>query len=109
VVHGIPFLNAFVALLLGWALYTLILFIDWVDALPWGLATGFELHPAEIVLFISLMFTLLITFQDKGYRWVSIGIMLIMVGGWQWSRFEATNKSELVVFNIKSPVNACKS
>lgn len=109
VVHGIPFLNAFVALLLGWALYTLILFIDWVDALPWGLATGFELHPAEIVLFISLMFTLLITFQNKGYRWVSIGIMLIMVGGWQWSRFEATNKSELVVFNSNSPVIACKS
>jgi competence protein ComEC len=109
IVHGIPFLNMGIALLLGWALYTLILFIDWVDSLPWGIATGFQLQVSEIILFLSAMLILLIVYKKKWMRWSVITLLVVMVSSWQWGRFEATEKSEWIVFNSNSPVIACKS
>lgn len=109
IVHGIPFLNAGIALLLGWALYTLISFIDWVDTLPYGIATGFELNVSEILLFLCVMLVLLIVYRKKWMRLSAMGLLVIMVSSWQWARFEATQKSEWIVFNSNSPVIACKS
>lgn len=106
--HGIPFVKTALAFLLTWSLYMLILFINWIDALPYGLATGFELSPSEIVLFICLMIVLLVLYQKKSLRWAVMAMLLLMVGNWQWNRYEATGKNEWIVFNSNSPVIAYK-
>jgi len=106
--HFIPFVNVGIAFLLGYGLYALAVFVSWVDSLPWSVATGFNLHLAEVVIFVCLMLLLTFAYRQRALRIGAIVLILALVGYWQWNRFEATQKSELVVFNSNVPVIACK-
>lgn len=106
--HFVPFLNVLIAVLLGWSLFALLKFVDWIDGLPFGVARGFELSPSEIILFVALMLSLLFFYNRKSVRYISLLLILLLVSNWQWHRYEASVNSEIVVFNSNSPVIACK-
>ncbi len=106
--HYVPFLKVLLATILGWSLFALLQFVEWVDSLPYGVATGFELTPYEVILFVALMILLLSFYRRKMLRYASIGLLVLMIGSWQWDRFHAGEESEIVIFNSNSPVIACK-
>lgn len=106
--HFIPYVNLFLAMLLGWALFALIYFVSWVDSLPYGVARGFVLSSYEVILFVAVMVLLLTFYRRKTLRYASIGLLVLMVGSWQWDRFSAKEESEVVVFNSNAPVIVCK-
>ncbi|GAB5416048.1 MAG: hypothetical protein Crog4KO_13680 [Crocinitomicaceae bacterium] len=106
--HGIPLIKTLLAFLLTLALSGLVVFIDWVDSLPYGLATGFELNSGEIVLFLCFVIVLVLTYKRKTLRWMAMCVLVLLIGNWQWNRYEASNKKEWIIFNSNSPVIAYK-
>lgn len=106
--HYVPYLKMLLAAILGWSLFALLQFVEWVDSLPYGVAKGFELTPQEVVLFTLLMILLVSFYQRKRIRYVGMILIVLMIGSWQWDRFNAIEESEVVVFNSNSPVIACK-
>lgn len=106
--HFVPFVKMMLTFLLGWSLYLLVLFIYWVDTLPWAVATGFSLDVWEIVVYVFLMVVLSLFESRTRLRRFAVAFLLLLMVYWQWNRFEATEKSEWIVFNDNSPVIACK-
>lgn len=106
--HYVPYLKIGLTIILGWSLFALLKFVDWVDSLPYGVAKGFELTPQEVVLFLVMMILLVSLYQQKRIRYASITVLIVMIGSWQWNRFQVIEDSEIVVFNSNSPVIACK-
>ncbi|MCR9174256.1 MAG: ComEC family competence protein [bacterium] len=106
--HFVPILNLFLAMLLGWSLFALLQFVDWVDRLPYGVAKGFELSPSAVALFLAVLFILVVFYQRKRVRYMAIAVMVIMVGSWQWDRFDAMRTTEMIIYNSNSPVISCK-
>ena len=55
-----------------------------------------------------MMILLVSLYQQKRIRYASITVLIVMIGSWQWNRFQAIEDSDIVVFNSNSPVIACK-
>ncbi|XOV68670.1 MAG: ComEC/Rec2 family competence protein [Fluviicola sp.] len=106
--HYIPYLKLLLVVLLTWSLFALLKFVEWIDSLPFGVAKGFVLSPQEVLLFIALMIVLVSFYSRKRIRYVSVGLLILMVSSWQWGRYHATEETELVIFNGNTPVIACK-
>lgn len=107
--HYVPYLPVLLSIVLGWSLFALLKFVEWIDSLPFGVATGFDLHPSEVIVFIGLMLLLVSFYRRKILRYISIAILLFVVGSWQWHRYESKVDKEIVIFNSNSPVIAVKS
>lgn len=109
-VHAIPGLNVLLATLLGWSVFALLSFINWIDSLPGGVAYGFDPNFVEIVLFYLAAIVLIFRY-NQNRRWVPIaagGLLIALFVGWQWHRVETVHQNELVVFNSSRPVFAVK-
>ncbi len=105
---AIPGLGWLLAVLLGWAVWFLLIFVGWIDALPSAVAVGFAPGFLEIMLFYVSIIMLSWQFRK---RWIPIvgGLSLLtLLSFWQFNRYELSVKQEVVVFNSNQPVIAVK-
>lgn len=108
-VKAIPGINFLIALVLSWSLFLLIEFVSWVETLPAALATGFSPGLPEMILFYLAVIVLVWQLNQKWVRFAAVGIIILIVAGWQWNRSIAMQSDEIVVFNANKPVIAVKS
>lgn len=91
-------LNFVIGNLLKFGLLSMLVFVQFIDAIPFSVATGFSLSEEMVYLIYFLMiFAIIPTF--KKFRKIVLLLFLIVFIQIEYNRFHNLNQSEMVVFN----------
>lgn len=107
-VKGIPMVSSFMGMLLGMMIMVLLFFIQFIERMPGAVAYGFS--PSEnilIIIYITLLLAILLK-TKKLIRWGAIVILFTAFAFLEFQRFQNGSKSELVVFNDRTPIISMK-
>lgn len=104
----VPVLNKILALLLGFTLFLMLGFLEWIESLPGAVAYGYDLffwQGAFLFLFVSILFFGRRTFvKIAGFAGL-LGILISLVN----DRFERMNMDEVLIFNSSRVVLTVKN
>lgn len=105
----IPAVGPFVGVLLGICLMAMLFFVEFIESLPWSVARGYAFPVAVVLIGYAILLLFKLEFFSKWRRTVliagSIGLIIFV----QFERFQAMEKSEVLVFNSNQVVIAMKS
>lgn len=96
VIGKIIYLGKMVGIVLGLLLFGMLYFVQFIEQLPWSVATGFTL-PFSIVILMYLFLTLHFVVKIKPlYSWSGAIVFLVLIQVFRWGNL---NQNELIVLN----------
>ena len=104
----IPFLGAFLGKILNVLIYSSLKFLEWVEALPGAVATGFNV-PFWWVILVGALLIYLFNFGGfRRYTILSYTCILLLMGVLVVNRHRQMVLNELVIFQHNQPVIVVK-
>lgn len=97
-VSWVSIFKVLVGKILEIGLFAMLFFVQFIDDIPFSVATGFTLSKELLVVVYFLMFLLIIN-QFKKIKNIALLTLLIVFVKVEYDRFQNLNKSEVVVFN----------
>lgn len=108
-VSWVGFVGKVVAIVFGFSLTAMLIFVQWFEMLPGALAEGFVLSPWTIVICYVLILALVLFHQKRYVLKATIASGILLLCFIQYSRYERMVSRELVVFNNNQVLIAYKN
>lgn len=97
-VSWVSILKVIVGKILEIGLIVMLLFIQFIDGIPFSVATGFSISVELLIVIYFLMFMLIIN-QFKILKNILLVSLLLIFINLEYNRYQNLNKSEVVIFN----------
>jgi competence protein ComEC len=101
-------LSKITGIVLTWIIFLSLAFIEWVEALPGGVAYGFRLSLLTVAGFTLLVLVLFLMIHKKQHLYLGLGVGFCLLVVIVVERFQNMSTNEICVFNAKQLVVAVK-
>ena len=86
----------------------MVVFVQWIDSIPWSVATGFQL--SEELLYLIYFLLILIVFQSSKKLRIGVYLSLFVIFTQiHFQRYQNMNSNEMVIFNSDDFTMAIKN
>lgn len=97
-ISWVSIFKIFVGKILEIGLLAMLFFVQFIDGIPFSVATGFTMSEELLIVIYFVMFLLIIN-QFKKLKTIALLTLFIVFIKVEYDRFQNLNKSEVVIFN----------
>ena len=97
-VSWVSIFKVLVGKILEIGLFAMLFFVQFIDDIPFSVATGFTISE-ELLIFIYFLMFLMILNQFKVLKNIILVLLLLIFVNVEFNRFQNLSKSEIVIFN----------
>ena len=103
--HAIPFIGDFISEVVNYVFKTILLFVEFINSLPYPVAKGFTPHILLVLLTYVLIAFLIYSLKQRRISLFRTSLMSLLVCTlfFVGNRFQNLHKNELVVLNSSQP------
>ena len=107
--YWVPYVSAFIALVLGIGLLCMIQLVAWIDQLPGAVAYGFQYHWIWVIVMYAILAFWVFQLHKKWLKYARISLLVLIVLSISTIRYLNQESGEFIVFNDSDAYFAIKS